>query len=41
VIAGGSTLLAVCGAHLQGQPLHPVLLRLGAGLVVVNTTPPL
>jgi allophanate hydrolase len=41
VIGEGSTLLAVCGAHLQGQPLHPVLLRLGAVLVEVTRTAPI
>ena len=33
--------LAVCGAHLQGQPLHPVLRRLGAVLVDVTRTAPI
>ncbi|HST85352.1 MAG TPA: hypothetical protein VLL08_26665 [Kineosporiaceae bacterium] len=36
-----TALLAVCGAHLQGQPLHPMLLRLGAVLVEVTRTAPL
>jgi allophanate hydrolase len=36
-----TALLAVCGAHLQGQPLHPVLLQLGAVLVEVTRTAPL
>ena len=35
------TLLAVCGAHLEGQPLHPSLLALGARLVGAAATAPL
>jgi allophanate hydrolase len=35
-----AALLAVCGAHLRGQPLHPVLQRLGAELVQVTSTAP-
>ncbi|MFI7585900.1 hypothetical protein ACIB24_02350 [Spongisporangium articulatum] len=35
-----TALLAVCGAHLQGQPLHPVLESLGAVLVSLTRTAP-
>ena len=33
-------LLAVCGAHLSGQPLNPVLRRLGAEFRSVTRTAP-
>ncbi|MGA3007971.1 MAG: allophanate hydrolase [Opitutaceae bacterium] len=36
----GSTLLAVCGAHLSGLPLNPQLTRLGARLVGAPRTAP-
>jgi allophanate hydrolase len=33
-----TTLLAVCGAHLSGQPLNPFLIGLGARFVGVDRT---
>ena len=38
--AAGAIDLAVVGAHLAGQPLHPQLLELGARLVAATTTAP-
>ncbi len=38
--AAGRTLLAVCGAHLAGEPLNPVLLRAGARLHARTRTAP-
>jgi allophanate hydrolase len=35
-----TALLAVCGAHLSGQPLHPVMDSLGAVLVSLTRTAP-
>ena len=35
------TLLAVCGAHMRGQPLHPALLGLGARPAGTAGTAPL
>jgi allophanate hydrolase len=35
-----TALLAVCGAHLSGQPLNPFLLTLGAQFVAPDQTAP-
>jgi allophanate hydrolase len=35
-----TTLLAVAGAHLQGEPLNPVLMALGATFVQATRTAP-
>ena len=38
--ANGEVTLAVCGAHLRGQPLHGQLTALGARFVAATTTSP-
>src|SRR5689334_6825531 len=38
--AGPTTCLAVAGAHLRGEPLHPALLALGARFVRATRTAP-
>ena len=38
--AGPATCLAVAGAHLRGEPLHPALLALGARFVRATRTAP-
>jgi allophanate hydrolase len=39
-LAAGEVTLAVCGAHLRGQPLHGQLTALGARFVAATTTSP-
>jgi allophanate hydrolase len=39
-VGAATTRLAVCGAHLRGQPLNPFLLELGARFVTAGSTAP-